>query len=197
MSTKCKLDTTADSSEVSESKRPAGALHQYTEANSFLSTVLCADVCDLIANYLYRDPDYLYVMQCDNSRCDTHRSLRAECCLRHINNPSQWICEAAVKQNRRALLFAPEPHRTDALYLAVVQHNGWALQYVPEPRRTEALCLAAVKQDGRALYYAPKPLQTEAICLAAVQQNGYALIFVPEPLRAKIKRMVDPVRAFQ
>jgi len=112
MSTKRKLDTTADSPEVSKSKRLAGALQQYTERNSFLSVVLCADVRGLIAGYLYLDPDYLYVTQCDYSECSVHSNRKTVCCLAHIKDPSRWVC------------------------LAAVQRDGWALQYVPELLRT-------------------------------------------------------------
>jgi len=186
MSTKHKLDDgAADPPEVSVSKRPVGALHQYAEPDSFLSAVLCADVRGLIADYLYRDPDYLYVTQCDRSWCHTHTMHKTRCCLAHVETPTHLLCLTAVQQEGCALQFVPEPLRTEALCLAAVQQDGYALVYVPEPLRTEAVYLAAVQQDGLALQCVPKPLWTEAVCLATVQQNGLALQYVPEPLRTE------------
>ena len=70
--------------------------------------------------------------------------------MNYINNQTEEVCMAAVKQ------------------------NGFTLQYVEN--QTEEICLAAVNQNGLALQLVKN--QTEDICLAAVKQDGWALKYV-------------------
>ena len=72
--------------------------------------------------------------------------------IKHIKNPSEAVCLAAVKQ------------------------NGWAIQYIDEP--SEAVCLAAVQENGLALQYIKK--QTEKLCRIALKQDKKIIKFVDE-----------------
>ncbi|MTH94524.1 DUF4116 domain-containing protein, partial [Roseibium sp. RKSG952] len=66
----------------------------------------------------------------------------------------------AVKQNDRALQYAPENLRMPQMCREAVRQNGRALQFVPETLRTPETCLEAVRQDGAALEHVPEKLRT-------------------------------------
>jgi hypothetical protein len=55
------------------------------------------------------------------------------------------------------------------LCLAAVKEDGRALCYAPEAMKTEELCIAAARRSGRALQYAPSALRGRV--MAAVENN--------------------------
>ena len=67
--------------------------------------------------------------------------------LELVENQTEEICKAAVKQNPYALVHVK--NQTEAICLEAVQQNGLVLEYVHD--QTEEICKAAVKQNPDAL----------------------------------------------
>lgn len=92
--------------------------------------------------------------------------------IRFIDNPTEEICLAAVKNKGNALQYIIK--QTENICLAAVKNNGMSLRFVKN--QTYEICLEAVKICGRALQFVRN--QTDEICLAAVKNIGLALEYV-------------------
>ncbi len=98
--------------------------------------------------------------------------------LRDIDNPSEAIQMAAVKQDGMAIEYIDNP--SEAVQMAAVQQNGYAIQYIKNP--SEAVQMAAVKQYGNAIQYIDNP--SEAVQMVAVKKNRNAIQFIDNPSEA-------------
>ena len=66
--------------------------------------------------------------------------------------------------------------RTKEMVLAAVRQNGKALQYAPEYNADKEVVLAAVKNNGIAIQFASPELQyNKEVVLASVKNSVYAL----------------------
>ena len=131
--------------------------------------------------------------------------------LQHVplNERTEELCLAAIKQNVEALQYVPEScysglvkkaswiinyipkdKQTEELCLSIVQQNGSDLGYIPEEKRTHKVCLAAVKNFFGALKKVPLQMRNEEICLAAVKQLPHYIESVPEELHLAIIKQV-------
>jgi len=93
----------------------------------------------------------------------------------YIENPSEQVKLAAVKQNGNAINAIKNP--SEDIQLAAVKQYGISINYIKNP--SEDVKLAAVKKDGLAIMYIKNP--SEQVKLAAVKQNGNAISFIENP----------------
>jgi len=104
-------------------------------------------------------------------------------CIKYINNPSEDVQLAAVKQDGSviAYILSKDIIPSEDVQLAAVQQNSkvieWIFNFGIIP--SEQVQLAAVKQNGLSIIYIYKP--SESVQLAAVKQNGYIIQYINNP----------------
>jgi hypothetical protein len=95
--------------------------------------------------------------------------------IRFIENPSEEIQLAAIKENGLAIRYIQNP--SEEVQLVAVKKYGTTIQYIQNP--SEEVQLAAVKQDGYAIQFIENP--SEKVQLAAVKNYGRAIRFIENP----------------
>ena len=83
----------------------------------------------------------------------------------YINNPSEAVQLAAVRENGLLIMHIPNP--SEAVQLAAVQRNGEALELIKNP--SEAVQIAAVEENPFMLYLIRDELPKEVIIRAILQ----------------------------
>ena len=104
---------------------------------------------------------------------------------------------AAVRQNGRALEYAPKKLKADKDVVLAAVHQDWhALEYASNDLKADnEAVLAAVQQDWHALKYASYDLKGDKeIVLAAVQQKGLAFQYASNDLKADKEVVLVAVR---
>ncbi len=71
----------------------------------------------------------------------------------HIDNPSEKLQLAAIRENAWAIKYIKKPSKE--AQLAAVKQNGEIIGEIDNP--SKEIQLAAVKQNGNAIYYIKKP----------------------------------------
>ena len=103
--------------------------------------------------------------------------------IEYIDNPSEQLQLATVKQDGRAIYYIinNEIKPSEQVQLAAVQQKGLAIAYIIHNGiiPSEQVQLAAVQKDGEAIKFIENP--SEQLQLAAVIQDCYAIAHINNP----------------
>lgn len=104
--------------------------------------------------------------------------------LKQISKKKQTpeMCNAAIRQNPKALQYAARKCIDYKICLAAVKKDGNVFPYVPQQFITKKMCLLAVQADAYLLDNIPAHWRTKEICLKAIENNLDALSYTPEEI---------------
>ena len=81
--------------------------------------------------------------------------------LEWILNKTKEMCELAISLNYKALIYLPDEHKTEDIYLYAFKFNLNALEFIPDKYKTKEMCLRATKFNMMNVLFVPDKFKTE------------------------------------